>query len=37
MRHMDRYHGALLGLAVGNTPGTTLEFKTPGTFAPIHS
>jgi hypothetical protein len=27
-RMRDRYHGALLGLAFG----TTLEFKTPGTF-----
>jgi ADP-ribosyl-[dinitrogen reductase] hydrolase len=31
----DRYHGALLGLAVGDVLGTTLEFKTPGTFKPI--
>jgi ADP-ribosyl-[dinitrogen reductase] hydrolase len=31
----DRYRGALLGLAVGDALGTTLEFKTPGTFEPI--
>jgi ADP-ribosylglycohydrolase len=31
----DRYHGALLGLAVGDALGTTLEFKAPGTFKPI--
>ena len=31
----DRYRGALLGLAIGDAPGTTLEFKPPGTFAPI--
>lgn len=31
----DRYVGALLGLAVGDALGTTLEFKAPGTFAPI--
>jgi ADP-ribosyl-[dinitrogen reductase] hydrolase len=31
----DRYRGALLGLAVGDALGTTLEFKTPGTFKPI--
>ena len=32
---MDRFRGALLGLAVGDALGTTLEFKEPGTFAPI--
>jgi ADP-ribosylglycohydrolase len=31
----DRYHGALLGLAAGDALGTTLEFKTPGTFKPL--
>ena len=31
----DRYQGVLLGLAVGDALGTTLEFKPPGTFAPI--
>jgi ADP-ribosylglycohydrolase len=31
----DRYRGALLGLAAGDALGTTLEFKRPGTFAPI--
>jgi ADP-ribosyl-[dinitrogen reductase] hydrolase len=31
----DRYRGALLGLAVGDAVGTTLEFQVPGTFAPI--
>lgn len=31
----DRYLGALLGLAVGDALGTTLEFKAPGTFEPI--
>jgi ADP-ribosyl-[dinitrogen reductase] hydrolase len=31
----DRYRGALLGLAVGDALGTTLEFRRPGTFAPI--
>ena len=31
----DRYRGALLGLAVGDALGTTLEFKAPGTFKPI--
>ncbi len=28
----DRYRGALLGLAVGDAVGTTLEFKSPGSF-----
>jgi ADP-ribosyl-[dinitrogen reductase] hydrolase len=31
----ERYRGALLGLAAGDALGTTLEFKPPGTFAPI--
>src|SRR5262249_339252 len=31
----DRYFGALLGLAVGDALGTTLEFRAPGTFKPI--
>jgi len=30
-----RYRGALLGLAAGDALGTTLEFRRPGTFAPI--
>lgn len=37
MKHatIDRYRGALIGLAVGDALGTTLEFKAPGTFEPI--
>jgi ADP-ribosylglycohydrolase len=31
----DRYKGALFGLAVGDALGTALEFKTPGSFAPL--
>jgi len=31
----DRSRGALLGLAVGDALGTTLEFKSPGTFEPL--
>ncbi|MCC6354990.1 MAG: ADP-ribosylglycohydrolase family protein [Verrucomicrobiae bacterium] len=31
----DRCRGALLGLAVGDAVGTTLEFRQPGTFEPI--
>ena len=30
-----RYRGALLGLAVGDALGTTLEFSQPGTFTPL--
>lgn len=30
-----RARGALLGLAVGDALGTTLEFRSPGTFEPI--
>ena len=32
---LDRYQGCLVGLAVGDAVGTTLEFQTPGTFVPI--
>ena len=32
---LDRYRGCLLGLAAGDALGTTLEFKSPGTFEPI--
>ena len=32
---LSRYKGCLLGLAVGDALGTTLEFKSPGTFQPI--
>ena len=35
MTPVERYRGALLGLAVGDALGTTLEFKPPGTFEPI--
>ena len=31
----DRYRGALLGLAVGDAVGTTVEFKPPGSFDPV--
>ncbi len=31
----ERYQGCLLGLAVGDAIGTTLEFKPPGSFTPI--
>lgn len=35
MEKITRYRGSLLGLAVGDAVGTTLEFKPPGTFTPI--
>ena len=31
----DRIRGALIGLAVGDAVGTTVEFKAPGTFTPV--
>ena len=31
----DRYRGALLGLAAGDAIGTAVEFKAPGSFAPV--
>jgi ADP-ribosylglycohydrolase len=35
MDRIERYRGALLGLAVGDALGTTLEFSPPGLFEPI--
>lgn len=35
MERIERHRGALLGLAVGDALGTTLEFKPPGSFEPI--
>ena len=32
---LERYQGALVGLATGDALGTTLEFEPPGTFTPI--
>jgi ADP-ribosylglycohydrolase len=32
---VERFRGALLGLAVGDALGTTLEFQVPGSFEPI--
>jgi ADP-ribosyl-[dinitrogen reductase] hydrolase len=36
MNTLDRYRGALLGLAAGDPLGTTVEISPPGTFDPIH-
>ena len=33
---INRFRGALLGAAIGDALGTTLEFKAPGTFTPIN-
>ena len=35
MEPIERYRGCLLGLAVGDALGTTLEFKSPDTFEPL--
>ena len=35
MERISRYRGALLGLAAGDALGTTLEFRSPGTFTPL--
>ena len=35
MNTADRYKGALMGLAVGDALGTTVEFSTPGSFKPL--
>ncbi len=31
----ERYRGSLLGLAAGDAVGTTVEFRPPGSFAPV--
>jgi ADP-ribosylglycohydrolase len=36
MQPIEHYQGCLLGLAIGDAVGTTLEFKRPGTFTPIN-
>lgn len=35
MNSSDRFRGALLGLAVGDALGTTVEFRPRGTFRPV--
>jgi ADP-ribosyl-[dinitrogen reductase] hydrolase len=32
---LDRYQGSLLGLAVGDAVGTSVEFRSRGSFAPV--
>jgi ADP-ribosyl-[dinitrogen reductase] hydrolase len=36
MELIERYRGSLLGLAVGDAVGTTLEFRPAGSFTPIN-
>jgi ADP-ribosylglycohydrolase len=33
---LSRFHGCLLGLAIGDAVGTTLEFQWPGSFTPLN-
>lgn len=35
MLNKDRFDGCLIGLAVGDALGTTVEFSAPGTFEPV--
>ena len=35
MKKIERYKGSLLGLAAGDALGTTLEFRSPGSFEPL--
>lgn len=35
METLDRFHGCLLGLAVGDAVGTTVEFRPRGSFPPV--
>ena len=35
-QEIDRFRGSLLGLAVGDAVGTSLEFQPPGSFVPLH-
>jgi ADP-ribosyl-[dinitrogen reductase] hydrolase len=35
MKGIERYRGALLGLAAADAVGTTLEFRPPGSFDPL--
>lgn len=35
-KELNRCIGSFLGLAAGDALGTTLEFRTPGTFTPYY-
>lgn len=34
---IERYHGSLLGLAIGDAMGVPLEFSQPGSFTPVNA
>jgi len=34
-KHIDKQRGCLLGLAIGDALGAAVEFKSPGSFAPV--
>ncbi len=34
--NLERYHGSLLGLAIGDAMGVPLEFRRPGSFTPVN-
>jgi ADP-ribosyl-[dinitrogen reductase] hydrolase len=36
LKLQDQYRGCLLGLAVGDALGTTVEFRRPGSFIPVN-
>ncbi|KKM08720.1 ADP-ribosylglycohydrolase [Clostridiales bacterium PH28_bin88] len=35
MENIERYRGSMMGLAVGDALGTTVEFQPPGSFTPV--
>ncbi len=35
MELIERYRGALFGLAIGDAVGSTVEFQEPGSFEPV--
>jgi len=35
LKQIDRFRGCLIGLAVGDALGTSLEFRSPGSFSPL--
>lgn len=35
MEQIERYRGSMMGLAVGDALGTTVEFQPPGSFMPV--
>jgi len=37
MNQRQNYRGAMLGLAIGDALGTTVEFRSPDTFPPVET